>query len=185
MDHLADQPSAWVRRFAPLVLAGEVLDLACGTGRHARHFAALGHPVLALDRDAAALALAAGPGITTARFDLEEQGAAWPFTPARFTGIVVANYLHRPLVEALIGSLAPQGVLIYETFSLGNAEFGRPANPDFLLAPGELLLWAQRQGLRVVAYEDGVVDAPKRAMVQRICAVGPDFPRFSAALTTI
>lgn len=185
MDHLADQPSAWVRRFAPLVPAGEVLDLACGAGRHARHLAALNHPVLALDRDAAALALAAGPGIVTQSIDLEEEGAAWPFSAGRFAGIVVANYLHRPLVDALVKSLAPQGVLIYETFSLGNAEFGRPANPDFLLAPGELLDWARRHGLSVVAYEDGVVDAPKRAMVQRICAVRPDFPRFSAALATI
>lgn len=181
----SDQPSAWVARFAPLVPAGEVLDLACGSGRHARHFAALNHPVLAMDRDAAALELASGPGIVTQSFDLEEQGAAWPFTARRFTGIVVTNYLHRPLVDALIKSVAPQGVLIYETFSLGNAEFGRPANPDFLLAPGELLDWAQRHGLRVLAYEDGIVDAPKRAMVQRICAVGRDFPRLSAALAPI
>jgi hypothetical protein len=95
---------------------------------------------------------------------------------------VVTNYLHRPLIAAMIDSLAPGGVLIYETFSLGNGEFGRPANPDFLLAPGELLAWAQDHGLAVVAYEDGRVDLPKPAMVQRICAVRPDFPRISAVL---
>lgn len=176
-----DLVSPWVRRFAPLVPAGEVLDLACGGGRHARYFAALGHPVLALDRDPAALALAAGPGIVTEQVDLEA-GAVRPCAPGRFAGIVVTNYLHRPLIDALMASLGPRGVLLYETFSLGNAEFGRPANPDFLLAPGELLAWAREHGLTVVAYEDGRVDLPKPAMVQRLCAVRPDFPRNSAVL---
>lgn len=159
-----------------------MLDLACGNGRHTRHLASLGHSVVAADRDADALALAAGPDITTSAIDLEEEGAAWPFGPARFAGIVVTNYLHRPLTAAMIASLAPDGVLIYETFADGNAQFGKPSNPDFLLRPGELLDWARDHGLRVVAFEDGVVGAPKTAMVQRICAVKPDFPRVAALL---
>jgi SAM-dependent methyltransferase len=171
-----------VRRFAPLIPAGEALDLACGDGRHARHLAGLGHPVLALDRDAAALARAAGPGITTLQADLEAADAAWPFSPGRFAGIVVTNYLHRPLVADIVGSLAPHGVLLYETFSLGNEIFGKPSNPDFLLAPGELLDWAHRCGLTVVAFEDGRLDTPKAAMVQRLCAVKADFPRISTLL---
>jgi SAM-dependent methyltransferase len=180
--HLTATPSAWVERFAPLVPGGEVLDLACGSGRHAHYLAALGHAVVAVDRDAAALAATAGPGIVTSQIDLEEEGARWPFGPARFAGIVVTNYLHRPLLAAMLGSLAPNGMLIYETFADGNAAFGRPANPDFLLQAGELLELARMHGLRVIAFEDGVVNTPKQAMVQRICAVKGEFPREAALL---
>jgi SAM-dependent methyltransferase len=171
-----------VQRFAPLIPGGEVLDLACGSGRHARHLAALGHSVIAVDRDATALAAAAGPDIITTEIDLEQEGAAWPFGAHRFAGIVVTNYLHRPLIADMLASLAPDGVLIYETFADGNAQFGKPSNPDFLLQPGELLDWARDHELRVIAFEDGVVAAPKAAMVQRICAVKQEFPRVAALL---
>lgn len=180
-----DDPSVWVQRFAPLVPGGEVLDLACGSGRHARYMAALGHSVVAVDHDATALQAAAGDGIVTSQIDLEEEGAAWPFGPARFAGIVVTNYLHRPLIAAMLGSLAPNGVLIYETFADGNAAFGRPSNPAFLLNAGELLELAREHGLRVIAFEDGVVNTPKPAMVQRICAVKEEFPREAALLPPI
>jgi len=168
-----DKPSAWVARWAGIIPAGETLDLACGGGRHARLLAALGHPVLALDRDAAALAQAAGPGIATLQCDLEGEGAAWPFAPGRFAGIVVANYLHRPLFAQLAAALAPGGILVYETFALGNERFGKPSNPAFLLAPGELLDMARTHGLTVLAYEDGCIDAPRPARVQRLCAAAP------------
>ena len=169
---MIDHPSAWVARWAKAIPPGETLDLACGGGRHARPLAALGHSVLAVDRDAAALAQAAGPGITTFQYDLEEEGAAWPFAPARFAGIVVTNYLHRPLFAHLAGTLAPNGILVYETFALGNERFGKPSNPAFLLAPGELLDVAARHGLKVLAYEDGIIDMPRPARVQRLCAAG-------------
>ncbi|MGV7209151.1 class I SAM-dependent methyltransferase [Oxalobacteraceae bacterium A2-2] len=182
MSHDIDTVSPWVRRWAPLVPGGEVLDLACGSGRHSRHLAALGHAVVAVDRDPQALAAAAGPGITISEIDLEAPGAAWPFGPARFAGIVVTNYLHRPLTAGMVESLAPGGMLIYETFADGNAQFGKPSNPAFLLQPGELLEWARQHGLRVVAFEEGVQAAPKAAMVQRICAVKPEFPREAAIL---
>jgi len=177
-----DTPSSWVRRFAASMPAGEVLDLACGSGRHARLFAQRGHPVLAVDRDPQALASAAGPGIATLAIDLEEEGARWPFEAGRFAGIVVTNYLHRPLMADLVNSLAPGGVLIYETFALGNEAFGKPSNPAFLLRPGELLDMAAQGGLRVLAYEDGVVNEPKPARVQRLCAAGPAFPHTEAKL---
>jgi SAM-dependent methyltransferase len=180
--HGGETVSAWVRRFAPLMPGGEALDLACGSGRHARHLAALGHAVVAVDRDPAALAAAAGPGIVTSQIELEAADAAWPFGPGRFAGIVVTNYLHRPLLAGMVASLAPNGMLIYETFADGNARFGKPSNPDFLLQPGELLAWARDHELRVIAYEDGVLDAPKAAMVQRICAVKAEFPREAALL---
>ena len=170
MSHVSLAPSDWVRRWAPLVPRGEVLDLACGQGRHARLFASLGHRVSALDRDREALAALDGvPGVGTVRADLED-GSLWPFEPGRFKGIVVANYLYRPLFRHLIEALAPRGVLIYETFMAGNERFGKPSNPEFLLAPGELLASFARE-LTVAAFEQGRVARPKTAMVQRLCAL--------------
>lgn len=187
MNHAAsDKPSAWVRRWAPLIRYGEVLDLACGGGRHARLLAALGHTVIALDRDAAALAAIAageyGDDITTVEYDLEAPGSAWPFAPHSLSAIVVTNYLYRPLLPPIAASLAPDGVLIYETFARGNEAFGKPSNPDFLLMPGELIGVAGRSGLRVVGFEDGVLETPKPARVQRLCAVGPAFDLSGARL---
>jgi SAM-dependent methyltransferase len=164
-------PSAWVERWARLIAPGaEVLDLACGEGRHARLLAARGHQVTALVRDREALAaLADLAGIDTLRADLED-GSPWPLAGRRFGGIVVTNYLHRPLFRNLIDALAPQGVLIYETFMSGNERFGKPSNPQFLLRPGELLE-AFGAALGVVAFEQGVVTRPKPAALQRLCAL--------------
>ena len=89
-------------------------------------------------------------------FDLEDPALAWPFEAGRFAAIVVTNYLHRPLFAQLAASLRPDGVLIYETFAIGNEAFGKPSNPAFLLAHGELLALAAASGLRPIAYEDGV-----------------------------
>lgn len=168
--HDIDTPSAWVCRWAVLIpTGGRVLDVACGGGRHARWLAARGHPVDAVDRDPAALAgFAAIPGITTRCADLE--GGPWPYDGWSFAGIVVANYLHRPLFPHLLEALAPGGVLIYETFAVGNERYGRPTNPDFLLKPGELLEMV-RGWLRILAYEDLFVSDPRPAMMQRLCAI--------------
>jgi len=167
--HVLDVASEWVRRFAPLVPAGgTVLDVACGSGRHARLFAGRGHPVLAVDRNAEAIAgLSEVKGVDVRVADIE--GQSWPFAGLRFAGVVVTNYLHRALLPVLVQAVAPGGLLIYETFAVGNERFGRPSNPDFLLRPGELLD-AVRSELRVVAYEDVQIESPKPAMVQRICA---------------
>jgi SAM-dependent methyltransferase len=164
------EPSAWVRRFAPLIPAGGgVLDLACGAGRHAKWLAASGWRVEAVDRDAAALVtLQDFPGVTTRAADLE--GGLWPFAGRRFDGIVVTNYLWRPLLPLLADALAEGGVLIYETFMVGNECFGKPSNPDFLLRAGELLELAQARDLAVLAFEQGEVESPRPAMVQRLCA---------------
>jgi SAM-dependent methyltransferase len=178
--HAMDTPSDWIARFAPLIPAGEVLDLACGSGRHSHLLAGAGRKVLAVDRDADALARITGPDIQIFQHDLEQdagQGTRWPFGANRFAGIVVTNYLHRPLFEALFASLAPNGVLLYETFALGNAKFGKPSNPAFLLRPGELLeaVNACSAGtLRVIAFEDGYIERPRPAMVQRICVIKAD-----------
>lgn len=164
-------PSTWVVRFSPLIDEnGPVLDLACGSGRHTRFMADGGHPVVALDRDAKALQpLKTLTGIDIIEADLEN-GNPWPLEGRQFAGIIVTNYLHRPLFPAIIDAVADDGILIYETFALGNEAFGKPSNPDFLLRPGELLE-VVLGGLRVVAFEEGMIAAPRPAVVQRICAV--------------
>jgi SAM-dependent methyltransferase len=179
--HYGLSPSPWVARFAHLVPAGaQVLDLACGYGRHARFFAARGAQVLAVDRDAAALASMAGtPGIDIRQADVE--GEPWPFGGRRFDAIVVSHYLYRPLFPNLRAALIRDGTLLYETFAQGNEAHGRPSNPDFLLRAGELLAFAMAapQPLTVVAFEQGRIElAGRPAVMQRIAAVGParDWP---------
>lgn len=162
-------PSPWllrhVHRLAP---AGRILDLACGSGRHSRWLAARGYQVLAVDRDAAALAALAGiAGITTMQADLEAE--QWPLAGVVVDGVVVTRYLHRPRLEEVLELLAPGGVLIYETFMVGHERHGRPTRPDFLLREGELLQVAERAGLFVVAFEQGLIAGPAR--VQRLCAM--------------
>ncbi len=146
---------------------GPVLDVACGRGRHVRWFEARGHRVTAIDRDEAALA--ASGATECIACDLEASGDAWPVAGRRFAGVVVTNYLHRPLFDRLLDALEEGGVLLYETFASGNARFGKPSNPAFLLEPGELL--TRCAGLSIVAFEDGLVTQPRAASIQRICAV--------------
>lgn len=169
--HQAGRPSAWVTRFAGAVQrTGPVLDLAAGSGRHTRYFKGLGYEVVALDRDVTGLAdLAATPGIEVMAADLED-GSPWPLGQRRFAGIVVTNYLHRPLLPSLATALQPGGLLIYETFALGNERFGRPSNPAFLLRPGELRDFAETHGLTILGYDHGEVSEPRPAVIQHLAA---------------
>ena len=171
------EPSPWVARFAPLVATnGPVLDLACGGGRHARHFLQQGHKAVLIDRNTDALSdLTENSAAEIITFDMETDtspfGADGPLHGRQFDAIVVVNYLYRPLFPALVDALAPGGVLIYETFARGNEEFARPRNPDHLLISGELLDLATGR-LQIVAYEHGrleVTDIP--GVKQRLCAV--------------
>ena len=163
MGHGSLAPSAWVERWAPLVTHGTVLDVACGSGRHSKFFLARNLNVTAVDREAQII-----PGARFIQASLED-GSPWPFPGERFEAVVVANYLYRPLMSQLSDCLAEGGVLIYETFMLGNERFGKPSNPAFLLRPGELLECFK--GLAVKGFEEGEVSAPKPAMIQRLCAV--------------
>ena len=147
-------------RWAPLVTHGPVLDVASGAGRHSQVFLQRNIPVVAVDRDTQSI-----PGVRFVKADLED-GSPWPFEGQRFGAIVVTNYLHRPLLPVLARSLAEEGVLIYETFMLGNEKFGKPSNPNFLLRPGELL--EAFAGLTVAAFEQGTT---QKAAVQRICVI--------------
>jgi SAM-dependent methyltransferase len=170
LTDMSEKSSRWVERFLPCIKSGgDVLDLACGRGRHSLLLHAAGYRVEALDRDAGALAgiSARAQGISTRVADLE--GDSWPYHGRRFDAIVVSNYLFRPLFPRLLDALGVDGVLIYETFMSGNERFGKPSNPEFLLHPGELLD-VVRGRLTVVAFEQGEVARPRPAVVQRICA---------------
>ncbi|TDQ78838.1 tellurite resistance protein TehB [Dongia mobilis] len=164
----ASPPSAWVARFTAAITPGaRVLDVAGGNGRHSRFLLAKGFRVTAVDRDIGGLASI--PGLEVVGADLEN-GAPWPFLGRGFAAIVVTNYLHRPLFPHLVASLVTGGILIYETFQQGNERFGRPSNPDFLLAPGELLRVAEAQRLTVLGYFSGYTTIPRPAVIQRIAA---------------
>ena len=166
-SHSDIPPSPWVQRWASQIRpGGAVLDVAAGAGRHGRLLARMGFEVDAVDRDAG---LFADPPPRVRLLEADIEGGARPYAGRLFDGIVVANYLHRPLLPLLVGSLEPGGMLIYETFAHGNERFGKPSNPAYLLAPGELLD-AVRDRLRVVAYEDLTVAEPRPAAVQRIAA---------------
>jgi len=108
-----------------------------------------------------------GSNVSFIRADLE--AGPWPFGERRFAAIVVTNYLHRPLFPLIEGALDEGGVLLYETFMAGNERYGRPSNPAFLLRAGELLDAFGR--LSVIAFEQGTVERPKIAVVQRLIAV--------------
>lgn len=167
-----DIPSAWVQRFASLIRrGGHVLDLAGGGGRHTRLLLDMGFRVTAVDRDILALQQLAGrAGCDVRALDLET-GVPWPLG-SDYDGIVVSNYLHRPLLTPIATALAAGGVVIYETFMAGNERLGRPRNPDFLLQPGELL--RAFPGLTIVAFEQGEVVRPRPVVIQRIAAAnGP------------
>jgi SAM-dependent methyltransferase len=167
--HELDSPSAWVRRWAGLIRpGGRVLDVACGRGRHLRFLKSLGFTVVGVDRDPAALAAFKGAeGVEIRVADIE--AGPWPFAPSGFDGVVVTNYLWRPLFPDFVEALRPGGVLIYETFAVGNERCGRPSNPDHLLQRDELLRRVEPLG--IVAFEQGLISAPKPAVIQRVCAV--------------
>ncbi len=168
--HRSRTPSPWIVRHAGLIApGGRVVDLACGGGRHTRYLRGRGLRVTAVDIDTSGLAnLADDPLVEIVEADLERPGAA-PLAGRRFDAAVATDYLFRPLLVPLVDCLAPGGIFLYETFARGNERFGRPRNPDFLLARGELLALAEGR-LTVIAYEQRALPPPAPRIVQRLCA---------------
>lgn len=165
--------SDWVMRWSHLVRPSQtILDVACGHGRHSQFFLSKGCAVTAVDisREALDATRIACPQATAVCADLEN--APWPLMrdgkPQTFDAVVVTNYLWRPLMPSLLASLADGGVLIYETFSVGNEVFGKPSRPDFLLQSKELLEVCK--DLQVIAYEEGFLPDPDR-LIQRVVAM--------------
>jgi SAM-dependent methyltransferase len=171
--HGTEQPSDWVKRWSHLVKAqASMLDVACGYGRHASYFYQLNHRVTLVDLSQAAIDSIAIPAHACEKVVADIENGPWPFAGRQFDAVVVTNYLWRPLMPTLLASLAPGGVMIYETFTSGNETVGKPSRPDFLLRPGELLQTCK--DLRVVAFEEGFIDAAAGTsprFVQRIAAM--------------
>ena len=171
--HGTEPPSEWVRRWSHLIAAsGHVLDVACGYGRHAYYFYQRNYALTVLDKDFIAIESIAIPAEACEKLVADIENGPWPLTGKQFDAVVVTNYLWRPITASLLASLAPDGVLIYETFAQGNETVGKPSRPDFLLRPGELLEICK--DLRVVAYEDGFMPSimgQKPRFVQRIVAI--------------
>jgi SAM-dependent methyltransferase len=181
--HGTSSASAWVQRWSHLLAPkATVLDVACGAGRHLTWFAAQGHPVTGIDRDTT-MAAHCAPTATLVTADIEN--APWPLmqdgAPQQFDALVVTHYLWRPLFSTLRDSVAPGGLLLYETFAAGNESVGRPSRPDFLLQPGELLRLCA--DWHVVAFEQGFLENPAR-FVQRIAAFRPFTHQDSGAVPT-
>ena len=171
--HGNEPPSEWIKRWSHLVKpGGSVLDVACGYGRHAYYFHHRNHRLTCLDRAQAAIDSIAIPADACEKIVADIENGPWPLEGRQFNAVVTTNYLWRPLMPTLLASLAPGGVLIYETFAQGNETVGKPSRPEFLLKPGELLQLCK--DLVIVAFEDGFIDrsgdaAPR--FVQRIAAV--------------
>jgi SAM-dependent methyltransferase len=174
LNNIKDQcvlgkPSSWVVKHQPLIRkGGRVLDLACGKGRHAIRFAQQGYQVDAIDRDAQVVSNMVGmSNINVIIVDLEV--GEWPNSDQFYDGLIVSRYLYRPMLHTLAAMLNPGGVLIYETFMVGNERFGKPSNPDFLLLPNELLdIYSPL--LNIISFEQGEEQTPRPAVMQRICA---------------
>jgi len=167
--HSTKKPLDWVVRHAERIRDdGRVLDVACGSGRHTRYLLDLGCHVTALDRDISRLMdVEEDPNLTLLERDLED-GSPWPLAGETFDGVVVTNYLYRPIFSDLAAAVAEGGILIYQTFAAGNEAYGKPCNPDFLLQENELLDAFGSQ-LDVLEFYQGYVEEPAPAVIQRIC----------------
>lgn len=168
-QYLSEEPSQWIVKYAPLIIKkGRVLDLACGNGRHAMWFAKHDFYVDAMDCDAQVTSsMEAINNINVIIADVE--ASDWPQSDQRYDGLVVSRYLYRPLLQTLATMLNPGGVLIYETYMVGNEHYGKPSNPDFLLRPNELFE-VYSPLLSIVSFEQGEEGMPRPAVMQRICA---------------
>ena len=164
-------PSPWVVNYVDQINEGsDVLDLACGSGRHTRLFLERGCRVMAIDLNIEGVSgLMGDPGLAVLEVDLEN--GPWPLGNADFDAVVVTNYLWRPLFPRIRDAVRPGGLVIYETFADGNERFGKPSNPDYLLKEGELNDWFS--DWEILGYEHAEVTDPRPAMVQHICARKP------------
>jgi SAM-dependent methyltransferase len=171
----ADLPSPFVVRWVDALAetfggAPRALDVAMGRGRHALILARAGYRTFGVDRsvealrDARARASAAGLALHVWCADLTRGR----LPAAQFDVIVVTRYLQRDRRDELIAALRPNGVLIYETFTIHQRALGTgPTSPDHLLAPGELRRLFG--GLETMFYEEVLrPDAVARLVARRL-----------------
>ena len=173
-EHNASAPSDWVMAFVDRIRpGGRILDVACGHGRHMRMALDRGYHVTGLDRDLSGVAdLTDWPQVELVQADLE-RGEPFPLKGRTFDGVIVTNYLWRPVLADIVACVADDGILIYQTFARGQEKFGRPTNKDFLLTRNELIA-AVLPKMTVIAFEHGLIDSDPPRVIQRIVAGGAD-----------
>jgi len=171
---MADKPASLLMAHSDLFTpeTGPILDLACGKGHNGLFLAKKALPVTLCDFSAEDLnhakssAEQAGLKVKIWRVDLEKEGIN-PLYENAYGAILVFRYLHRPLIPCIKKALLRDGILIYETFTIGQAKFGKPSNPDYLLKRGELKAWFREW--HIMHYFEGILENPQRAVAQIVC----------------
>jgi SAM-dependent methyltransferase len=156
---------------------GPILDLACGRGRHSLAAAEAGARVIGIDRnreslaDLQSLARSRGLRLECVRADVEDP-PEFPLKPGSCGAILVFRFLYRPLAPKIEAALAPGGLLLYETFTLAQLEFGAgPKNPAHLLASGELRNLFP--ALRVASFHEDIVGSERPNALAHLAAYKP------------
>ena len=170
LNSMNKKPNKWVECYSSLIPSGgSVLDLACGSGRHTGMLLNKGYQVTAVDIDTTLIKQNfSNKNLNIVKCDLESL-SFWPFEKNSFLGIIVVNYLHRPLFSKIIESLREEGVLVYQTFADGHSRYGKPKNPDYLLKRGELK--TVFDSMKIISYQHGYLSYPSQSIIQRICCV--------------
>ena len=148
-----NQISNWVKHCLEIIpnKKGIALDLACGKGRHSVFLSSYGYQVLAVDINQESLNCFSNKLITKKIKDIENL-KNWPLEKIKFDIIVVTNFLNRTIFPSIIESIKKGGYLIYETFSEGQQNIGKPSNPKYILQQRELINLCVE--LNLIAYEE-------------------------------
>ena len=123
-----------------------MLDIACGSGRHAIAASERGADVVAIDSDPERME----PGRSVA----DDRGLTivwkcadlrtFPLPEKSFDVVMGFNYLDRNRMEHFKQALKPSGHFLYETFLEGQHEFGwGPSSDQHILKRGELVALLQ------------------------------------------
>ena len=165
-------PSEWVKNNLPISNSNlNLLDLACGNGRHSIYAASIGYRVISVDINKNILSeMQNNEFIIPIQLDLEKNNI-WPLQDEKFDVVIVTNYLYRPIFKNIIKSMKSNGKLIYETFTEENSAFGKPNNKNYLLQPQELLKFSRNNKLKIINYEEIIIEKPIKKAVQRIFSI--------------
>jgi len=165
MNHIhkkSHTPAQFLVENVDLLPKGRVLDIAMGTGRNAIYLAKVGFEVEGVDISSEAVSAAlesaeeSGVMIKAQVVDLEK---AFHIKEDAYDVIICFNYLQRSLIPEMKNGLRRGGMIVYETYIVDQAQFGKPENPDYLLKHNELLDMFRK--LRCLRYREGIFEGPR------------------------
>jgi tellurite methyltransferase len=169
---MPEEPSALlVENRALLPTRGHALDIAMGSGRNALYLASLGFRVTGVDVSRVAVALCRekaerlGFAVETIVADLED----YRLPVDAYDLVINFHYLQRSLAGAIVQALKRGGILVFESFTTNQLQYGYgPKDPAFLMRPGEL--HEMFAGLETLLYYEGVIEGDRgpRAVAQII-----------------